>query len=249
MLPESSGAGVPANEGVAEPKEIAASAVGYVDILDERRVAGWAWCRSRPELPVEVEFRLDGRVLQRVVADRFRHDLARCGAGDGCHAFDIRFDPPLEPEQKQRFAAFVVCGPDGPFVPMLNSTVKVARESPGSSANVVPAPSPAVADLKPVISALSSIQKSVEQSVGNWRVELRADLEAAMNGVHDQLATLASSMDILQTRVDTVCATLHENAAVDRSSRQGDRTLTLVVAGLGVVSCASLVLGLIAVLG
>ena len=46
--------------------------VGYIDRIDGTRVSGWAWNRARPDQPLGIEIRIDGRLATVVMADRVR---------------------------------------------------------------------------------------------------------------------------------------------------------------------------------
>lgn len=56
---------------------------GFVDIVDGRRVEGWAQDEAWPELPQMLELSAGGRRLGRVLACDFRPDLAAAGIGTG----------------------------------------------------------------------------------------------------------------------------------------------------------------------
>lgn len=233
-------AGVPA-------ADISAAVVGYIDALEERRIAGWAWCRTRPDAPVEVEFRLDGVALKRVVADGFRPDLARAGAGDGKHAFNVILEAPLPVSQPERLTAFIVCGEKGPFVPLINRTGKppeaVASRQNGASPVARPGP-----NLQPMLTALATVQKRLDDRIAALGADLRVEMQSGAQSAREQLATLTSSTDVLQTRLDAICAALQERSSAAHAAKAADRNLAIIVAFLGLLSCASLVLGLIAVL-
>lgn len=227
--------------------DISASAVGYIDALEEQRIAGWAWCRTRPDAPVEVEFRLDGVTLKRVVADGFRQDLARAGAGNGKHAFNVILEAPLPISQPERLTAFIVCGEKGPFVPLINRTSKATDTVAGrqNSASPVARPSP---NLQPVLTALAAVQKRLDGRIAALGADLHVEMQNAAQSAHEQLAALTSSTDVLQTRLDAMCAALQERSSAAHTSKATDRNLAIIVAFLGLISCASLVLGLVSVL-
>jgi len=50
-------------------------------------VGGWAWDRDRPDVPLQVQVSVDGKVVETVTADRWRKDLADAGKGNGRHGF------------------------------------------------------------------------------------------------------------------------------------------------------------------
>jgi Hint domain len=58
------------------------------------RIEGWAQDRRHPEAPVCLVVLGGGRTLGRVLANRFRLDLARAGLGTGRHAFSARIAVP-----------------------------------------------------------------------------------------------------------------------------------------------------------
>jgi hypothetical protein len=70
---------------------------GRLDLVDLHAVRGWALDASAPERAVELELRVDGTCIGRVVANRRRPDLAAIGNGTGCHSFDLRWPQPLDP--------------------------------------------------------------------------------------------------------------------------------------------------------
>jgi hypothetical protein len=62
---------------------------GYVDSISTSRIEGWAQNTDRPEVPVCLDIRADGRLIGQVLANRFRDDLRRAGLGSGHHAFSF----------------------------------------------------------------------------------------------------------------------------------------------------------------
>jgi hypothetical protein len=65
---------------------------GYIDVLGENEVAGWAQSSGHPEAAVCLDIYVDGRPIGQVLANSYREDLERAGVGSGCHSF--RFTPP-----------------------------------------------------------------------------------------------------------------------------------------------------------
>lgn len=61
---------------------------GSVDLLAGGRLHGWAQHAARPEVAVCLEVLLDGAVIARTLANRYRADLWHAGLGSGCHAFE-----------------------------------------------------------------------------------------------------------------------------------------------------------------
>lgn len=62
---------------------------GYIDGVQDGRIVGWAWDRSRPRRRLEVEILSAGVPLGLARADGFRDDLAASGVGDGRYAFSF----------------------------------------------------------------------------------------------------------------------------------------------------------------
>ena len=60
---------------------------GYVDYVDARTVSGWVYDNGQADAPLWVEVLVGGRVMDTILADRPRHDLAAEGKGNGRHAF------------------------------------------------------------------------------------------------------------------------------------------------------------------
>ncbi len=67
----------------------AAALEGHLDLVRHDRIDGWARDPARPEAPVGLVVLADGAEIGRVVADRYRHDLAAAGIGAGRHAFEL----------------------------------------------------------------------------------------------------------------------------------------------------------------
>jgi len=63
---------------------------GFLELADAEFIAGWAWDRTRPNVPLLVDIYDGERKLATVVADQFRADLLDAGVGDGQHAFAYR---------------------------------------------------------------------------------------------------------------------------------------------------------------
>lgn len=60
---------------------------GQVGRFNEGRLHGWAKAHNADDMRVAVELELDGKIVQRVVADTFRPDVQRAGYGDGRYGF------------------------------------------------------------------------------------------------------------------------------------------------------------------
>jgi len=53
--------------------------VGCIDYLEEEFISGWAFNRSQPGKPVEVEFQFESGLCVSAVADRMRQDMVESG--------------------------------------------------------------------------------------------------------------------------------------------------------------------------
>jgi hypothetical protein len=65
---------------------------GHVDVIGERRIAGWAQNPLHPEVPICLDVFVGGRLIGQTLANRYREDLARAELGSGYHGFE--FIPP-----------------------------------------------------------------------------------------------------------------------------------------------------------
>ena len=80
---------------------------GNIDGVAGGRISGWAWAPGRPEEPVEVEIRLAGRLLCRIVAAVLRADLRPAGKGNGVHGFVVDLAGHLGPGSHGPIEVFV----------------------------------------------------------------------------------------------------------------------------------------------
>jgi hypothetical protein len=249
----------PASDGSGAAAPLPESVAGYIDGIQGRRVFGWAWCRSRPTTPVEVEIRLDDRALLRLRADNPRPDLARTGLTEGRHGFDVKLDQVIGADEAARIAAFGRCGEDEPWVKLVNRAIRSPKPCPAE-----PGPAVTASERPPMGAVLDAVGRELDGRMVRLRRDLSADvarLLAARPGparpdgddeaqdLRRQLSALASSMDLLQMRMNATSAALLEGAAAAPAGRRDDRLLITLVAGLGAVASAALLLGLIAVFG
>ncbi len=75
---------------------------GSVDLLADGRLYGWAQHAGRPEVAVCLEVLLDGAVIARTLANRFRADLWQAGLGSGCHAFEAALPEAAQAQAQRR---------------------------------------------------------------------------------------------------------------------------------------------------
>lgn len=62
---------------------------GSHDSTDCRAISGWAWCKSRPNVPINVDIYDRENLIATVTANMFRPDLLEAGKGEGYHAFEF----------------------------------------------------------------------------------------------------------------------------------------------------------------
>jgi len=60
---------------------------GFIDLIEEFYLVGWAWNPKKPEERLSVVVYIDGKPLAEGVADQFREDLLKAGIGDGKYGF------------------------------------------------------------------------------------------------------------------------------------------------------------------
>ncbi len=68
---------------------------GHIDEANRERLRGWAQDTGQPDQAVCLSIAVDGEVVGRVVANAYRDDLERHAIGNGRHAFEHVFQPPL----------------------------------------------------------------------------------------------------------------------------------------------------------
>jgi hypothetical protein len=74
---------------------------GKIEVTTSRLVAGWAFAGADAG-PVPLAVLVNGAVVGRVVADRYRADLAAAGIGDGRHGFSFVLPKGLGPDVDHR---------------------------------------------------------------------------------------------------------------------------------------------------
>lgn len=244
---------------------------GYLDFNDGKRVFGWAWRRSRPAVPIEIEIRVDDRPVLTVVADQPRKDLLKAGLRDGRHGFDIRLPDPLPAEEKNRITAFARAAPGRPAKALISHTSKPQpsgkpNAEPGinTSAGIASAAPARPGRLRQVLGTLIGGQRSIQTAIaglGNQIEQLSTDRRGVdgaaimtltrtveqLQSVQETLARQAAAVEILQTRLDAAAASLNQCDA-SPSPRRDDRGLYWMVGALSLISVASLLIGLYSLL-
>ncbi len=70
---------------------------GQLDSVDRSLIRGWAQDARLPHQPVSLLVMVNGTLTGRVIANRFRQDLADAGLGDGRHGFELHIEKALSP--------------------------------------------------------------------------------------------------------------------------------------------------------
>ena len=65
---------------------------GFVDLVGQSGISGWAQNVDHPEAPVCLDIFADGKWIGQTLANCYRKDLKQAGLGTGCHGFE--FTPP-----------------------------------------------------------------------------------------------------------------------------------------------------------
>jgi hypothetical protein len=84
--------GRPEREAIIRPAGHVRSAAGALETAQCTVIAGWAWDKEQPDVPVEVDIYEGRNHIGKVTAYWYRRDLAAAGMGRGRHAF--LFTPP-----------------------------------------------------------------------------------------------------------------------------------------------------------
>lgn len=99
---------------------------GFIDGARAGRITGWAWDPGQPQRRVSLDVLVGPTRIARVVADRYRADLAGAGIGDGRHAFQILVPDAVLPAAQNEVQ--LRCAETGAIMP--GSPVTVARTAP-----------------------------------------------------------------------------------------------------------------------
>jgi sulfatase maturation enzyme AslB (radical SAM superfamily) len=98
--------------------------MGYVDFIDNHRVAGWVWNKRIPTDRLDVIVRHGEVELAEVKACAYRPDLEKVGIGDGHYSFDVRLAQPLPNEALSALSVEVKVS--GQIIPILSTAIQVA---------------------------------------------------------------------------------------------------------------------------
>jgi hypothetical protein len=105
----------------------AGSLAGYLEIVDEREIAGWAWDSSKPDSACQVEIYDGDSLVTTVSADAFREDLLKGKIGDGKHGFFVRPTPARFVDGKPHSVRAKIAGTS---FELTDSPMKVTLKSP-----------------------------------------------------------------------------------------------------------------------
>lgn len=61
-----------------------------VDNASRSFIKGWTWLPSEPDRKLHVSLIVNGHIVDNVIANKYRKDLADAGLGNGCHGFIIQ---------------------------------------------------------------------------------------------------------------------------------------------------------------
>jgi hypothetical protein len=238
----------------ARPDPQPHSIVGYIDRIEGRRITGWAWDRSHPDVAIDIEIRVDGRVAVSAKADRFRKDLADGKVGNGAHAFDVEIDKPIGAEGFGRVTAFGRCGRSDP-VALVNRTIDPSQ----AAAAAGPPP-----ELRRWLEDLAVVQRSFEDTLKGAARDIRASLgtrdmsggDAAkaaklgeeLRAEQEALARQIAALEVFHARFDKILQSAERPAAGPEFAAADDRGLKLAVAAAAGMSAISLLIGLWAIL-
>lgn len=221
---------------------------GYIDRIEGRSVTGWAWCRTLPDTAVEVEIRLDDRLVATTRADRFRRDLAEAQIGDGRHAFEATLDEAITADARARITAAARCTSDDPFIPLVNRTLKAPADAKP------PAPTTATVSepqLTTALQSLADVVSAVRRQANELEKDVRgiAETLSGMSETHASLARQLAAVEVFQARIDVLVAGLDRREPVRGSVLRRERDLVIAVGIAITLAVLSLGCGLVAVLG
>lgn len=244
---------------------------GFIERIEAQRVSGWAWDRLAPEVFLDIDILLDGKLLATTRADRFREDLKR-GTGDGCHAFQAFFDDPLPEPMRHRITAVARSGKDSPATGLVNLVGNGSAHSLGGSASPVASTSagagpvdggPLAAGVKQWLMQIAAADRKLQATSGAVLKEMQEALATVsatavevtntvkdVQATQEQLAQHLAAFEVFQVRFEATLKGLEEKANLaGKASRRPDRGLRAAVAAIAALSTASLAIGLWSILG
>lgn len=204
---------------------------GYVEAIGEGGIHGWAWSPEEPAARLSVVLRDGEAVLQTVIADQPRPDLAKHGVGDGAHAFVLELDAGLAARAGE---------------------LEVVAVASDGSELVLAAPPPPV-------NGVSELRRALESLAGSQRVlhrnlqalllasKSREPLDAALDRIAETQKALdarTAELELFVTRLDERLAGMVPAAAAG-ASRNGRVALAAAgaVAVIGVAGVLARIAG------
>jgi hypothetical protein len=236
---------------------------GYIDVIDGRRIGGWAFCAGQPEQPIEVEIRRDDRPLATIRADGYRVDLHRLGIGTGRHGFEVLVDEPIPSEERDRITAHARLDDTAEPTALPNATSarlpQPAAATPEASGMWREALESVRRDLVARLQSatlelrrLSDVQRATKHPASACEAAIAAKVAAELVPYFAQVKELAAAQaaatEVLQTRADALLAAIHAADAAQLRGSRHDRTLYMIVIALGALSLVSLAVGIFSVL-
>jgi autotransporter passenger strand-loop-strand repeat protein len=119
---------------------------GRIDTVAPDRITGWAQDGDDPDVPVALQILDNGRLIARVLANRYRADLERAGIGRGRHSFDVAIP--------------------GGLSPLARHVIQIRRERDGAELGV-----PTVLEAASSFDAI--LQQTIENAVASVQAEER----------------------------------------------------------------------------
>lgn len=147
--------------------------IGFIDVVEPRKVSGWAWNPQAPGARLDVEVVLDGQVLAIARAERKRSDLAQANVGDGQYGFVAVLDEDLQAEAMARIGARVLA-PDGEQIPLLNRGQR-------NTARLVETGEPLLSEIKELRAEARQTQRGFQGTVQAALQEMLRVLERMAN--------------------------------------------------------------------
>lgn len=83
-----------------ELKDAGTTLRASLDIVDTQVISGWVHDTARPDEPLGLIITNNDRLVERILANRYREDLKNAGVGNGRHAFELVLLNPLSPFER-----------------------------------------------------------------------------------------------------------------------------------------------------
>jgi len=176
---------------------------GHIDAIESGRVYGWAWNPEQPDDRVRVDIYVRDRLIESVLADRFRQDLVDVRVGDGTHAFV--FDLPADARDADSASISVYFS--ATQMP-LSRGQKGKLPAPGGEADPVATLSGRIdrieASVQQVFRALHIIRRTDDDPTRVIETEELKVLQKRVSVAADQGETLAKRVYSLETTANAV---------------------------------------------